>query len=233
MAYHNNPRIVTDGLVLCLDAADKKSYPGSGTTWYDRSGNGNNFTLSGPDYVSSNPSHFSFLDNQVDQIYNSSFSFGGLITTMTANCWVRFDNINGNSSVISYAENGQSANQYLIYYGGGITPKRLEFWFDNTFVVVNYTLTSSVWYNIVNVVSSTNSILYLNGQEIQSNSRSGTQLEGSGYMIFGQEQDSFGGAFDAGQDLLGDIAQVSIYNRALTADEILQNYNAVKGRFGL
>ena len=55
MSAHANPDIVTDGLVLCLDAADKKSYPGSGTTWTDRSGNGNNSTLTnGPTFDSAN-----------------------------------------------------------------------------------------------------------------------------------------------------------------------------------
>ena len=45
MAVHGGPDIITDGLVLSLDAADKNSYPGSGTTWTDLSGNGNNFTM--------------------------------------------------------------------------------------------------------------------------------------------------------------------------------------------
>lgn len=233
MGVTYNPRIVTDGLVLALDAGNPKSYPGSGTTWNDISGNGNNFTLSGTDYISTNPSHFSLLNDEVDQIYNSSFSFGGSTAIMTVSCWVRFDDINSSSGVISYAEIGQSANQYLIYYSGSTIPKRFELWFDNTQVNINYTLTSSVWYNIANVVSSTNNILYLNGQEIQSVSKSGTSLEGVGYMIFGQEQDSVGGGFQTNQDLIGDIAQVSIYNRALTSQEIQQNFNALRSRFSI
>ena len=55
MAISHSPRIVRDGLVLALDAADRNSYPGSGTTWNDLSGNGNHFTLSGLDYVSTSP----------------------------------------------------------------------------------------------------------------------------------------------------------------------------------
>ena len=47
MSLSHSPKIVTNGLVLCLDAADQKSYPGTGTTWFDRSGNGNNGTLIG------------------------------------------------------------------------------------------------------------------------------------------------------------------------------------------
>ena len=55
MAYRNGPKIVTDGLVLCLDAAIGKSYPGSGNTWYDLSGNGNNCTLyNSPSFLNDN-----------------------------------------------------------------------------------------------------------------------------------------------------------------------------------
>ena len=55
MSLNHSPKIVTDGLVLCLDAASRKSYPGSGTTWFDRSGNGNNGTLTnGPTFSSDN-----------------------------------------------------------------------------------------------------------------------------------------------------------------------------------
>ena len=233
MGIAYNPRIITDGLVLALDAGNTKSYPGSGTTWTDLSGNGNNFTLSGPDYVSTNPSHFSFLNNQVDQIYNSSFSFGGSTAIMTASCWVRLDNVNVDHSIISYAETGQSANQYLMYYAGTSSPKQFNLWFDNTSLSIQNALETTVWYNIVNVVSSTGNILYINAQQIGSQTKTGTQLEGSGYMVFGQDQDSVGGGFQTSQDLIGDIAQVSIYNRVLTASEIQQNFNATRSRFGI
>lgn len=205
-------------------------------TWYDLSGNNNNFILSGPDYTSENPSHFSFLNNQEDKIYNSSFSFGGSVTTMTVSCWVKFDNINVSSSIISYAETKSSpnpSNQYLMLYAGADSPQTVNLWFDGNRVDVNFTLISSVWYNIANVITSTSNILYLNGQQIGTNSRIGTYLEGTGYMVFGQEQDSFGGGFDTSQDLFGDLAQVSIYNRALTASEIQQNFNALRGRYGI
>ena len=61
MAFNNGPRIVTNGLVLCLDASDRNSYPGSGTTWYDVSNNGNHATLTnGPTFSTSNGGIFTF-----------------------------------------------------------------------------------------------------------------------------------------------------------------------------
>jgi len=61
MATNYNPKITTDGLVLCLDAANPKSYPGSGTAWFDISGNSRNGTLTNsPTFSSSNQGYFSF-----------------------------------------------------------------------------------------------------------------------------------------------------------------------------
>ena len=60
MALVHSPKIVTDNLVLCLDAGNTKSYPGTGTTWNDLSGNSHNGTIDGATYVSSSPKNFSF-----------------------------------------------------------------------------------------------------------------------------------------------------------------------------
>ena len=76
MALSHSPLIVTDGLVLCLDAANKKSYSGSGTTWTDRSGNGNNGTLvNGPTFDSGNGGSIDFdgVDDNVNLGNDSSF----------------------------------------------------------------------------------------------------------------------------------------------------------------
>ena len=228
------PRLVTNGLVMCLDAGNVESYVSGSSTWFDLSGNGNNFIISGPDFVSSTPSHFSFLDNQTDQIYNSTPSFFNGLSIITVNVWARFDNISTDSGIISYAT-ANSDNDYLLFYEGSLSPKRFHLWFaGGPPAYVNYTLSSAVWYNLVNVVDASKNILYINGVEISSQNRTGgTNLGTNGYCVLGQEQDSIGGGFSNVQDLLGDIAQVNVYNRALSASEVLQNYNATKGRFGL
>ena len=72
MAIFYNPRTITDGLVLCLDAANRKSYPGSGTTWTDLSGRGNTGTLTnGPTYSSANGGSIVF--DGTDDIVNTSY----------------------------------------------------------------------------------------------------------------------------------------------------------------
>ena len=72
MAIFYNPRTITDGLVLCLDAANSKSYPGSGTTWTDLSGNGNHVTISGATYNSSERLGCFDFDGTDDYAYSSS-----------------------------------------------------------------------------------------------------------------------------------------------------------------
>lgn len=78
MALAHNPKIVTDGLVLCLDAANPKSYPGSGTVWSDLSGNGNNGTLvNGVGYNSNNGGYLTF-DGSNDGGGSGNFGGGGI-----------------------------------------------------------------------------------------------------------------------------------------------------------
>ena len=85
MGIAYNPRVVTDGLVLCLDAGNVKSYPGSGTTWTDLSGKGNTGTLTnGPTYSSANGGSIVF-DGVDDRVSGTSFNTG---QNFTINAWI-------------------------------------------------------------------------------------------------------------------------------------------------
>ena len=89
MATDYNPSIVTDGLVLCLDAANTKSYPGSGTTWTDISGKGYDGTLTnGPTFSSDNLGCIVFdgSNDRVDGVHNSELN---LTQDLTVECWFR------------------------------------------------------------------------------------------------------------------------------------------------
>ena len=85
MSFHHSPKIVTDGLVLCLDAADKNSYPGSGTTWTDLSGNGNATMVNSPVFSSTHPSSFSFDANTeyFSLTNNNEMSMTGNVTLIS------------------------------------------------------------------------------------------------------------------------------------------------------
>jgi hypothetical protein len=115
MGIAYNPRTITDGLVLCLDAANPKSYPGSGTIWTDLSGNGNNGTLvNGVGYNSGNLGSLVF--DGVDDVINlsSSSSIQNLTTNFTISTIVRTNVSGGHYSIFTKGNNfGQGWTLYL------------------------------------------------------------------------------------------------------------------------
>jgi hypothetical protein len=111
MALAHSPSIVTSGLVLCLDAANPKSYPGSGTTWTDLSGNGNNGTLvNGPTYSSVNGGSIVF-DGSNDYI-STAYSIG-TVSQQSISCWISKTNLQYSLILASSAS---------LYYGLEIYP---------------------------------------------------------------------------------------------------------------
>jgi hypothetical protein len=232
MATNYNPKIITDNLVLCLDAGNIKSYPGSGTTWNDLSGFNQNFTISGPDYISTSPAHFSFIGNQTDNIFRTPSSIFNNLTNLTVSLWLRLDNLSTTHAMISYASPSGSPNEYLLYYDG--LAGRLDCWFKNISTAsFLYTLPVNVWFNLVNVVTPSTNEVYYNGLLAVSANKTPLALATDGYISLGQEQDLVGGGFDPGQDLEGDIAQLLVYNRSLLSNEVFENFQAHKNRFGI
>ena len=218
MPVAGGPDMITDGLVLCLDASDKNSYPGTGTTWLDVSGNGNNGTLTnGPTFNSENGGTI-FFDGSNDYapIGTTGLPIGTSAGTLYA--WAKTNTISGGYSwIISYGNPNCNQSRFLgingsTYYFGG---------YSDDVIVSGVPL--STWFNMVGVWNGTQASLYLNGiliagptskswSTISNNAQLGRQTNGSEYWN-------------------GNIAQVSVYNRALTALEVLQNYNATKSRF--
>ena len=89
MAFNNGPKIITDGLVLCLDASDRNSYPGSGTTWYDVSSKNNDSSLAnGPTYSSANGGSI-VLDGTNDLVYAPSCNTLGSLQNQALEIWVK------------------------------------------------------------------------------------------------------------------------------------------------
>jgi len=222
MSYRTGPKIVTDGLVLCLDAADRNSYPGSGSTWYDLSGNGNNGTLTnGPTFSSANHGFFVF-DGSNDYVNC------GLILPSTSNftisCWFSTeyagDNIavfgnssaNGTNSLIMYTSTnyGNATNQLRIYGLG-------------TEILVGSDIRNT-GFRYLNLTRNSNTFsLYLDNS-----------LDSSAYATGSfYNQLILGNAFADGRPFQGGIACSMLYNRALSANEVTQNFEATKGRFGL
>lgn len=232
MAYRNGPKIVTDGLVLCLDAAGTKSYPGSGTTWYDLSGNGNNGTLvNTPVYISDNGGMFSFGGS--NESINVPVSSSLQSEIFTFDIWFKLNSIPaGGISIFSghYQHYGTISGLTTFAYQG-------SYWFqtrlNNTCCqsLTVGTASTGVWVNFSGTRSSSLKIAYLNGIQAGTQSTTGTHSQLNNFSIGNNADNIANNNYNGSID--GYIPMIKYYNRVLTSDEILQNYKATKGRFGL
>jgi hypothetical protein len=225
-------QIVTSGLVLSLNAADRNSYPGSGTTWTDNSGNNNNATLTnGPTFSSANGG--SLLFDGVDDFGVINQETNLSVTTITVSAWIRpnlatmpayggvINKLTGNS------ENGWSMERFstantISWWVGDRTVNTTP-WSNNN---IQADLTDNTWQQMVGLYDGTYLKLYKNGVFVTERVSSmgiltgtaATHIAKHGVLLYYWK---------------GNIAQTSIYNRALSASEVAQNYNAQKSRFGL
>jgi len=218
MALIHSPNVITNGLVLCLDAANIKSYSGSGSTWTDLSGNGNNVTLFNfPAYSTLNGGMLTFNGS-----YGVTSSTSVLSSTAyTKIAWFRFAGLGGANNIMS-GNGGDHA-----FWGGNST--KLRAGHQNTGYVALESTTNLVvntWYfGAVTFNTTTGWKLYLNGI-LEATSSNTTTFNGVGNIEIG----GFGGAANL---LYGNVAIASVYNRVLTDVEIQQNFNVMRGRFGL
>lgn len=219
--------IVTNGLVLHLDAGNINSYPGTGTTWTDLSGNDNDGTLiNGPTFDSSNGGSISF-DGSND--YGSITNVSELrpATELTVSMWAKADLYTTGWNRLFGQDSYTGA--YLIFLETGGQQIRALHHPNGSEVRcnTNYTISTTQFTHIVFTFKMGDAIRsYFNGSASTTVGLSaGTfTYNTSNPFLFGHSGAS---AFD------GNIAQILIYNRALTPTEILQNYNADKNRFGL
>ena len=220
MAFHYSPKVVTDGLVLSLDAANKKSYAGHGTVWNDLSGNANTGTLTnGPEFLTSasntvsNIGCFSF-DGSNDLVECSAISS----TNFTNSLWMRVDakNVNG---IISWTVG--TVRRELLFVSGYLSMA----YGSNKYRKIDSVLSNGVWMHVVGTYDGTTPLIYVNGVS-QTLTGEVTAAAGAANKCYiGRTAYSNPFYFD------GKIANVKIYNRALTSTEVLQNYNATKSRF--
>lgn len=234
MGLNHSPRIVTDGLVLCLDAGNKKSYSGSGTAWNDLSGRNNNATMYG-----SVP-----FETDVAQCFNFStatgvnsasstlgFTFGSnMVQTtgdFTISCWIK--NPNTSSGQVGLFSNAGGADGYRF----GVGTDGVYFLIGPTYteggITFSSTLSTTVWHNIVAVydrTTSKNVRVYRNGIYNNSGTIPTTQTAFTNATP-GMVRSACCGVYT------GKVAAFHVNNKALSEAEIQQNFNALRGRFGL
>ena len=226
------PRIVTDGLVLCLDAADRNSYPGSGSTWYDLSGNDNHGTLSG-NLDSSDWSNGAFTFSGNEWVQNNSFSVTPQNNELSICLWYLVSSNANEKMVIDLCNTSNTTvnrDRFSIRHNWSAI-SRTSFYFKNSSNTFYYTnlpnqIDINTWTHIGYSKISNVIYAYLNGNLVNSKSVAGN-IAAINRLLIGQDN-LFGS-----NKLSGKVSSVSIYDHGLYGDEILQNYNATKGRFGL
>jgi hypothetical protein len=220
MGISYNPRTITDGLVLCLDAANPKSYPGSGTTWADLSGNRRTATINGSPVFENG-----YFDITGDTTYISMSNVGLVPRTndFTYSCWINFDAFDGADTIF---ENGSWTDTLLFRHQGNTAIYvYAESALRGTF---NWVATAGVWYNIVFKRESNTASCFINNVSTGTPFSMDVDINLANQNLWLMRSQHTTGQFTNGK-----IATFSIYNRALSSQEIQQNYNALKGRYGL
>lgn len=238
MAMHYNPTIVRDGLVLHLDAANPKSYPGTGTTWYDLSGNGNNFTLYNSPLYDGKKLKFDGVNEYAECVNTTCGNFGtsgyvieycvnlasapnlgsiimkgGSVTSIGAGGprWAHRCNV----SFFAHDDNPGGSRSTAIEIA---SPAIDNFGFTSHHIMtmsrsgLNYTMN----YYINNVLTGSKTGTLVGNGDI-SNSLATTILYTRGENVY----------------TAGDVYFVRMYNRTLTIQEMQQNFNAFRGRYGI
>jgi hypothetical protein len=232
MALAHSPQIVTNGLILALDAANTKSYPGSGTIWTDISGNGYKGTLNGGiTYSSTGGSALVFGAVNTTTDYVSLSSAPVVTSAMSIEVWGKFNTYPGGAG--SYNIVGEKNSIFRLMYGGSSFSWAMattnNAWYSTGTTLSINGITIGNWNQVTIVYNGTNILGYLNGtyRSITSAAISGNVISPVSFYI-GQSDAATGLSYAAGS-----IASVKLYNRALSANEINQNFNAYRGRYGV
>ena len=207
--------IVTDGLVLCLDVANTKSYSGSGTTWTDTIGGNVGTLTNGPTFNSANGGYIAF-DGTDDYTSFSSYSQPAY-STSTSFTWYVWVYPLENSNDVVIGNRGTDSNFTKL------TTNKFEYFNDN----VGGAMTLNEWQNICITKNGTSFTYYKNGSSTATETSTITKTS-TDFFVGGDPRPS-----STAECSNCRIAAVLVYNKALTAAEVLQNYNVYKKRYNL
>ena len=229
MAIISNPSLVMSGLILALDAANTKSYPGSGTTWTDISANGRVGTLTnGPTYNSANSGSITFTAASSNSVLLTGST---AVSQATFTVWLRRSGSQNDYAGILFTRGGVSSSiSGLSFFS---TVNNLAYNWNNAVASYSFnsglTVPDGVWCMAALSLTSTAATLYLcqsSGTTSATNTlaHSSTTFDGLKLGWDGTASSRY---------MNGSIASAHLYNRALSASEIQQNFNALRGRFSV
>ncbi len=229
MASKSGPDIIEDGLVLCLDAASKRSYPGTGTTWTDTVG-GNDASMTNMDASNFSPEHGGILNFDGSDDYLTTTSSVGITGSSDRSLcvWFYHNSTSVDINIAGYGVNGgHGIFDIVAEYTDGYHRAIGHFYGTNNNTISTLPSRNTINYLGWNYVCLTytynNASVYTNGKF--SNSKALVLNTTDSTLKIGKATYSPVDGFS------GKIASVQLYNRALTADEIRRNYLSTKERF--
>lgn len=227
MGLGHSPSIVVDGLILYIDPNNPNCYPGFGNTLYNivNTSIGGTFVNYTSNPIDNTETRSIFFDGTDDYIDFGSSSSLKLTDNFTLSAWVK-SNVYGDRAILGNF--GPSSNysgfnlciqpNNKIAFLTGSNPSATYLYADNTYLL-------NTWYHVTGVRRNGTNYLYINGIG-QSSTNTQVVATSAQNFYFGKWYSNLTGYYHSGQ-----IGQASLYNRALTATEILQNYNATKKKY--
>jgi hypothetical protein len=231
MSTHAGPKIVEDGLFSLYDAANSSSYPGSGTALKDII-YGNDLTIFGA--TTFDPGgYFTFATDQATQyLMNTNYPNPSVANTYCV--WFRTDRTDSGTIQTVFTNNTESLTNNALFYTSSNTS--ISWFVKNTQRAFNTPFSmKNTWVNAVRTFDSSTgtSKTYANGIFLGQSFNTASEDPSPTFLIIGQEADSAGGSFSAAQNLDGDFSYLSVYDRVLSDNEVKQNFNALRGRYGI
>jgi hypothetical protein len=227
--------IVQQGLVLNLDAGNIYSYAGAGATWYDVSGNSFNATLiNSPTYTSDNGGVLNWASAN-SQYATVPMSSTLRVANITQEAWVYLSGT-ADQVFIGSQYGTSSNNSFAIWVQSGAFAFGVNTG-GNFYYSTISTVSTGVWYNLTHTYNATTQLFYINGvlAATYNSAASGNISYDTSNTLLAIGADFNGTGYNVGPGVYtnGKMPVVRIYNIALSAAQVLQNYNATKGRFGL
>lgn len=226
------PPVISTSIILHLDAGNSSSYPGSGTTWTDLTGNARNATLvNSPTYNTSNGGYLSFLDTSFQHATIVNF---GDIPQWTIEAWARATvSLTGKVTAI-FCNQFNGATKLNFSLGTNRAPTSYNlcagFYNGQWRTTTGIALDTNIWYHHVGTYDGSIINQYVNGVLNTTTTFNGNPQTGGEIRIARRWDDV---ANSATNYFGGDIAIIRLYSTALTSSQVLQNYNANRVRFGL
>lgn len=220
------PPVNDASLVLNLDAGSRASYVGVGTSWYDLSGNNLNGTLiNGPTFSGTGVSSSIVFDRTNDYVSVADNSLLNTFSAMTLEIIVKYTTTNDQIFVQKWNYSGGSQGYTIELYANEIAAACYTG--TNYLRVAVSSYPANNVYHMVLTLSGTTQTLYINGVSVSSNSSGAVPSLAGTALTIGNRSNL------TGTYLGGNVYLTKFYNRALTASEILQNFNAYRTRYGI